>query len=285
MDGKVKQVTIFGPKLFSITTDRVNSIGEKSITLIREVAIEALIYVDDIMFPCSSKEGVEAAIRNCNSMEEMKQFTFSTKPEKSGVLIIGNKKKKEEHIEGKLKNGKIQKISEYKYLGEWYSEKGGHGLSVQKRKEKTEYLIYEIMKYGSYGRVGNMALPVRTKIYETVVVPTVFANIESWGVIQENDMKELEGIQYKILKGIFELKATTPYWGIIAETGIWPVKNKIEYKKIMLFHNIITSSEKRLVKEIVEDQIRKPYSGCWVESITEICKKYDLNLAEIKKTD
>ena len=62
------------------------------------------------------------------------------------------------------------------------------------------------------------------------MVPTVFASIESWGVIKENEMKKLEGIQYKMLKGVLEQKATTPCWGIIAETGIWPVKNRIECK-------------------------------------------------------
>ena len=132
------------------------------------------------------------------------------------------------------------------------------------------------------GRVGNMALQVRFKIYETVVVPTVFSNIETWGVMQENEVKELESIQYKILRGILEQKMTTPYWGIIAETGIWPVRNRTKYKKIMLFHNIVTSDEKRLVKEVIEDQIRKPYKGCWGESVIEICRKYDLKPDEIK---
>ena len=127
-----------------------------------------------------------------------------------------------------------------------------------------------------------MALQVRFKIYETVVVPTVFANIETWGAIQENEMKELEGIQYKMLRGMLEQKITTPYWGLIAKSGIWPVKNRTEYKKIMLFHNIVTSNEKRLVKDVVEDQIRKPYRGCWGESVVEICRKYDLNPEEIR---
>ena len=118
INGRVKQGTIFGPKLCSITTDRVNSICQKSFTLIRDVEIEALIYVDDIMFPSSRKEGVEVAISNCNSMEKLKQFTFSTKPEKSGVLIIGNKKMKEEQVEGNVKIGIVQRVSQYEYLGE-----------------------------------------------------------------------------------------------------------------------------------------------------------------------
>ena len=113
------------------------------------------------MFPCSRKEGIETAISNFNSLEKLKQFRYSTNPEKSGVLVIENKKKKVEQVKGRVKNGEIQRVSKYKYLGEWYSEKGDHALGIQKRKEKIEYLTHEIMKYGSIWRVGNMALQVR----------------------------------------------------------------------------------------------------------------------------
>ena len=80
---------------------------------------------------------------------------------------------------------------------------------------------------------------------------------------------------------MLEQVATTPYWGIIAETGIWPVRQRFEYKKIMLLHNIITSNDKRLIKEIVEDQMRRPYKGCWGESVIEICEKYNIKADEI----
>ena len=94
IEGRVKQGTIFGPKLCSITTDKVNTVGQKSITMIREVEVEALIYVDDIMFPSSRLEGIETAIGNCNSMEKLKNFTFNNNPTKSGVLVIGQEKRK-----------------------------------------------------------------------------------------------------------------------------------------------------------------------------------------------
>ena len=94
-------------------------------------------------------------------------------------------------------------------------------------------------------------------------------------------MKELEGIQYRLLRGSLEQRMNTPYWGLIAETGVWPIENRIEYKKIMLYHNIITSEKKRLIKEIVEDQIKNPYDKCWGSSIIEICEKYKLEIEEI----
>ena len=132
IERSVKQGTVFGPKLCSITTDKVNKVGQKSITMIREVEVEALIFVDDIMFPSSRKSGVETAINNCSSMEKLKDFTFSNNPAKSGVLIIGNKRE-ESPIGAKIKNGEIELLSEYKYLGEWYSGKGGHKFSTAEK--------------------------------------------------------------------------------------------------------------------------------------------------------
>ena len=48
-------------------------------------------------------------------------------------------------------------------------------------------------------------------MYETVVVPTLFANIETWSQINEKEWKVLEGIQSKVLKGMFEHPVSTPY--------------------------------------------------------------------------
>ena len=97
-------------------------------------------------------------------------------------------------------------------------------------------------------KVGNMAIEVRLKIYETVVIPTLFANIETWSSITDTEMMELERIQYRMLKGMLAQPQCKPYWGLRAETGVWPVMNRIEYKKIMLFHNIVTSEDNRLIK-------------------------------------
>ena len=138
----------------------------------------------------------------------------------------------------------------YKYLGEWYAQEGNREMNLKKRNQKVEFFLKEILKYGDEGKVGELALEVRQKIYETVVIPNLFANIETWSKVEEKEFKELENMQYRILKGMFGLPQCTPYWGIIAESGIWPIKYKIEYKKLMLFQNIIQSDNKRLIKEI-----------------------------------
>ncbi len=72
-----------------------------------------------------------------------------------------------------------------------------------------------------------------------------------------------------ILTGIFEEEESTPYWGLIAETGIWPFKQAIVYKKLMLFHNIMNSEPERMALKVLENQINKKYSYCWYRELKE----------------
>ena len=158
------------------------------------------------MFPTSRKEGIEKAIGNCKSMEKIKKFTFNNKPDKSAVLKMKKGKKKEEEcIKTQVRKGEISMVKDYKYLGEWYTQSGSREMSFKKRNHKVEFVLREIKRYGDESKVGMLALEVRKKIYETVVVPTLFANVETWSTVNENERKELESMQYRILRGMFEL--------------------------------------------------------------------------------
>ena len=45
-------------------------------------------------------------------------------------------------------------------------------------------------------------------------------NLEMWTKLRKSDLECLERIQSKALKQMFNLPQGTPYWGILAETGI-----------------------------------------------------------------
>ena len=40
-------------------------------------------------------------------------------------------------------------------------------------------------------------------------------------------------------------KITTPYIGLIIETGVWSAEQRINYSSLVLYHNIINSSKDR----------------------------------------
>ena len=279
----VRQGTILGPKLCCINTDKVNKIGKKCITYIGpKVKTESLIYVDDIQNASSNVKQLENAVDNLKSLENKKGYLFNNDVKKTAILIVNKKKKETYDIKLSVRKGEIKQTKEYKYLGEWFNEKGDHTTSLTKRKEKIFYYIKKIKLYGNEFKIGKYALMTRIKIYKTVVIPSIFHNIETWSYISKKEMKELEKIQATIVRRICEQRITTTYYGLISELGIWPIEKQIEYKKIMILHNILTTKGERTLKEIIEDQITNTWKGCWIEQVKEICENYDININNIK---
>ena len=114
-------------------------------------------------------------------------------------------------------------------------------------------------------------------------MPTLYHNMECWSPIPNNIYKELERIQYEILRRIFEQKTATPYWGLLADIGLRPIQQYLDYRRILLFAGVIQSEENILIKRIIEDQIKNPYGECWAKLSLETIEKYNLDLEEIRK--
>ena len=81
-------------------------------------------------------------------------------------------------------------------------------------------------------------------------MPAIMHRLKVWGRITATEMKEISKIQVSALKQILHLPKSTPNIGILFETGIWPIKERIEYSTTMLFHSVISDDE-RIAKEIV----------------------------------
>ena len=68
------------------------------------------------------------------------------------------------------------------------------------------------------------------------------------------DKKTIEDIHRNLLTSILEIENSTPYVGILVETGEWPIYQTIHYKKLMLFQHLIVSDDKRLAKQVLIGQ-------------------------------
>ena len=106
-----------------------------------------------------------------------------------------------------------------------------------------------------------------------VVKPTLLCNTETWIGVGEKEEKEVKKHHYEILRKCFEQKHGTAYYGIIADTGIWPYKYTIIYKRLMLCHRIIHSGENRIIRRLILNQKESDevtwYSGVeeWMERL------------------
>ena len=281
----VRQGTIPGPKLCCVNTDQINHIGRKCITYIGpRIKVETLGYVDDLQNTSSNTGNLKNCVSNLRLFEDTKGYTFSVDKKKTAILITGRQRNKEYEVSNlQVKRGCIGLATEYKYLGQWYNEKGDHSTSIEKIEEKVGFYIQQVKHYGNEFKIGHYALPTRLKIYTSVVIPTAFHNMETWSRVSKKELERLESIQSRIVRAICGQIKSTPYFGLLAEIGMWPVEQQLHYRKILLYHNIRTSREDRLVKEIIEDQVKSPWKGCWIEGLNEICMMYDLGTEEIVK--
>ena len=74
-------------------------------------------------------------------------------------------------------------------------------------------------------------------------------------------MHKINQNHYKVLKIVFEQKEHTPYYGILADTGYWPYSYIIIYKRMMYFHHLIHSDERRITRRILVNQIKGKGKG------------------------
>ena len=92
---------------------------------------------------------------------------------------------------------------------------------------KCEVINREINAVGAKHQVGKEEIRVKLKLYETCLMPALLYGLEAWGKIDKDEMNEIEKIQGRALKRIFNLPISASYIGLIMETGTWPADQRI----------------------------------------------------------
>ena len=96
---------------------------------------------------------------------------------------------------------------------------------------KCEVINRKINAIREKHRVGKEEIRARLKLYETCLMPALLYGLEAQGKIDKGEMNEIEKIQGRALKRIFNLPISTSYIGLIMETGTWPANQRIQYSK------------------------------------------------------
>jgi hypothetical protein len=115
------------------------------------------------------------------------------------------------------------------------------------------------------------------------LVPSLIYALEGWSNITEEEIDKFEKIQYRQLKSIMHMRESTPNIGILMETGIWPIREKIYYHKMMLYHTLIHSDDKRVAKMLVEEQKNNDIPRTFYSKVKEISKLININLNNADK--
>ena len=271
----VKQGTVLGPTLCCVETDQINNIGEDQTRPLGNEIVGILIFVDDVM-SAGTAEVARKCIRNLREMEKLKKFTFGLK--KTNYMVIETGKEPKESIEEDVKEGRVSECFEYEYLGFWVNQDGNCMLQIERKAKKIKGEIAAIKSLASYRNVGPTYLNVRLMLYECCILPSLLYDLEGWNRLSKNEIKKLESIQLKSLCSLIGLPKSTPYIGLLSEVGIWTIEERMKYRKLMLYHNLINSDDKRLARNIVLGQREEGEKDSFYDTVKEMASSLSINV-------
>ena len=249
----MKHGTIFGPFMCCASTSRVNQIQEAVIYQYGKVQIVMPVFMDDTA-AVGTIDNIRKGIQNCRKMTTEKKMIYGLK--KTKYMVINTGKEPEEIIEERVKERIVQETDIYKYLGLVMKNLGNLKDHILELNRKCEVINREISAVGAKLQTGKEEIKVKLKLYETCLMPALLYGLEAWRTIDKDEMNEIEKIQGRALKVIFNLSMSTSYLCLIMETSTLQTHQRIQYSIIMLYHNIMNSDYKRVARKILAEQTK-----------------------------
>ena len=272
----VKQGTVYAVDICAATMDHINKTSYGIKTMYGpDLEINALAFVDDV----ASGGNVMTAnntVESCAVLEQKKKIVMNTAPGKSAHMKVDGKRCNY-NVTKAVKNGLFGEVDEYKHLGVWLDTSGSYMINIKKNVAKMTYMKNNIKALANGGNMGNLATSARLKMFETTVIPAILYGVEAFPYYTKAEEKQMEIMQGRLLKDIMDLPHSTPYEAILLEFGMPTMKSRVEYRKLMLYHNIVNSDERRIVKKVIEEQRKMDREGTWFDGIKKILEKYGIN--------
>ena len=100
----VKQGTVLGPTLCSVSIDQINNIGENQERSLGDQVMAIIIFIDDVMSAGNAENG-RKTIRNCRELEDLKKVTYGLK--KTKYMVMNTGREKEEVITEEVELGLV----------------------------------------------------------------------------------------------------------------------------------------------------------------------------------
>ena len=181
-------------------------------------------------------------------------------------MISNNKSSEYPNLTTKLSNGRtLDREPLYNHLGTILHELGTCKTNIERRISLAVTATNKVMEISSPSKVGNLSTHIRLQLHNIVILTILTYNLEAWASITQDEIKDLEKCQYRILRKLLNLPQSTSYYGILYEIGQWRVEDLIYYKRMMLLHNILHSPPDRIIRRIFIDQEVYPCPNCWLK--------------------
>ena len=95
----------------------------------------------------------------------------------------------------------MQKVKDYRYLGEYINDKGTDMTTVEKRIAQSLTLINEILAVANSTETQHQRIEIGIKLAHACLDSKLLYNAETWLHLNKNDIKNLEKYKTISIKG------------------------------------------------------------------------------------
>jgi hypothetical protein len=194
------------PLLFTIYVADVDEMLRKAqaggVVVGRE-KVWSLAFADDMVIVAKSEREMKEMMRNLEKYVRKKKLEVNV--EKTKMMVFSKRKRKNEESEWKWEESKIERVSEFKYLGYTFNERATVRAQVREVVRKANKVvgcvwgIGERMWGGEFGR--------RMMMFESMVESVLMYGAEIWGW---KEQEEVERVQEKYLRWVLGVDRETP---------------------------------------------------------------------------
>ena len=174
------------------------------------VEIRSLKFVNDIADPNSDKSSALTSNKIIEQIQHEKRISFSFERceslKKQGNIMV--------HGET------IKPVEAARYLGDKFSSKGNYTDLCKDRVDRAERSTFELIALCREVKFGTRQIENMLILYQSVFLPQLIYNCQSWSNMTPKDSKILQSAQLLYLRNVMEASRATPTVALFLELGI-----------------------------------------------------------------
>ena len=132
----------------------------------------------------------------------------------------------------------------------------------------------------SDSQMGIYAIHGLLLLHNSVFLPTVLSNSETWNSLTNNDIGCLQTLQLKYLKWMLRTPRGTCNAFVYLELGILPIKSIINIRKMVFLHHILTLDDNDPVKTTHQQQQLYSFEENWANETKALLSTHNLETNE-----
>ena len=222
---------MFATSMDGLSEEIINA--DEGIPLSTELTIGGLLWIDDVVTCVEGEENQENMLKRVDTFGKNHKMKWGQK--KCKVMRLGKQVGRADWNLGEMK---ISTCESYTYLGDEITSDGKNSKNIEKRRNKMKGTAVSINTIAASEVLHKIETAVLLKLHESVSIPTLLANCESWTILKCEEI-ELDKAEIQSIKSLFDLPTKTPTPGILFSLGLPYTKFRFIQKKVIYLHRIL----------------------------------------------